>query len=1058
MSNIYSKRQGLNITKSSLLGKILFLTIVFFFSTILNPNPALAQKSGIVITGKITDARTGENLVGATVRVPGTGIGAIANASGVYELTVPMDAEFIEASYIGYEKKVVEINGSKEINFELQPSGAQLQELVVMGYGEQQKKDLTGAVAIVSSSDIADLPVANFTQSIQGRAPGVQIVNDNAPGGQSAVRIRGFSTVRNNDPLYIIDGVPTTEGLQYINPNDVESIQVLKDASSASIYGARAANGVIVVTTKKGKNPRPELDVSVYYGIQQATNLPEMLNAQEYGDLLWQATLNDGGTPSSDIYGDGPNPIIPQFLDQNQIIPSANVDWVDEIFQPAAVQNYNLSFRQGGERSNTLFSLSYFNQEGVMKTTGFERITGRLNTDYNLVNNKLKVGQNLQVTYSNDRYVTNNSALGGLLYSAYKFPSIVPVYDLEGNFGGNPLNDIQNPLGRLEREKDNRPDNYFIFGNVFAEVNLLPNLIFKSDAGLNYTSTNVRNFFPAYNDITSIRNDSELNTSNSFNRELIWSNTLRYNQEVGKSNFNVIAGTEAIENYNEIFSASRVGFPYDEDNFRYLDAGEGDVQRNTGFSFRWALLSYFGKVDYTFDNKYLASFTLRRDGSSRLGENNWGNFPAFSLGWRLSEEKFFNINGISDLKFRVGWGQNGNQDIPAFSTISSYVSNPFYSNYDITGEQNTVGQGFTTTRVGNPDLKWETTTQTNIGLDLAILNNSVTFTADYFIKETEDLLVERPLPPLVGGTNQTIWDNVGSMENIGFELGVNYRSNPMKEFFYEIGLNFTTIQNELTALHEDIDFLAIPGSLLHTNNFGQEVTRSGVGQPIASFYGWKTDGIFRSQEEIDAHGLQPEAQPGDLKFVDINGDGVIDTEDRDFIGSPHPDFTMGLNFSANWKNFDISLFIFASIGNEIYNLTQYYGGFFNLSAYNKFADIKDAWSPDNPNSDIPRLSLDDPNNNVRPSDYYVKDGSFVRLKNLQIGYTLPNELTKYIAASRVRVYVQAQNLLTITSYDGIDPEVGLQNYNSDIRNLDIGVDRGIYPLARTITFGIDLNM
>lgn len=1045
----------------SIIKKNYFLNLshLFLISLFLFFSQSLKAQNEITISGKVYDVSNSAPLAGATVKVSNTAIGIVVGSNGEYSINVPEDSEYLEARFIGYEPMILEIGGKTNIDFALKPKDAQLDEIVVVGYEEQEKKDLTGSVAIVEASEIAPLPSANFSQSIQGKAPGVQIINDNAPGGQSAVRIRGFSTVRNNEPLYIIDGVPTTSGLEYLNPNDIESIQVLKDASSASIYGSRAANGVIIVTTKKGESPKPEMNVSAYYGVQQATNLPEMLNAQEYGDLLWQAIRNDGGTPASDVYGSGASPVIPEFIDDNQTVPSANTDWVDEIFRPAQVQSYNVSFRKGGTNSNTALSFGYYNQEGTMEYTDFERITGRLNSDYELISDRLKVGQNLQVTYSNERYVTNNSALGGVLYAAYKFPSIVPVRDINGDFGGNPVNDIQNPLGQLYREKDNRPDNYLIFGNLFAELKILDNLKYKSDVGLNYISSNSRNYFPKYNDITSSRVQSTLTTSNSFDRELVWSNTLNYMQNIGSFDFNVIGGTEAIESYGEVFTASRVGFPYDDDNFKYLDAGSGDMQRNSGYAFRWALLSYFGKINMSYDDKYLASFTIRRDGSSRLGNNKWGNFPAFSAGWRLSEENFFDFDVVNDLKLRFGWGQNGNQDIPEFSTISSFVSNPYYSNYDLTGDQNSVITGYTPTRYGNPDLKWETTTQTNFGIDFTFLNSAFTFSADYFIKTTEDLLIERPLPPVVGGTNQTIWDNVGTMENKGIEFYLNYRSNPSKPFRYDVGLTFSAIQNELTELHEDIDFLALPGSVLHVVNFDQEVSRSGVGQPIASFYGWKTAGLFKTQQEIDEYGLQPDAQPGDLKFLDIDGDGDIDADDRDYIGSPHPDFTLGFNFSAYWNNFDFSMFVYASIGNEIYDLTQYYGGFFNLSAYNKFADLKDAWSEDNPNSDIPRLSLDDPNNNVRPSDYYVKDGSYVRIRNIQIGYTLPESIAKYIAATeRVRLYMQIQNLITFTSYDGIDPEVGLQNYNSDIRNLDIGVDRGVYPLARTFTFGIDLSL
>lgn len=1031
--------------------------IIILMSVFVMPFAALAQDA-ISVSGKVYDSETNIPLVGATVKVKGTSVGTIVKADGTYTIDVPSGNNILEVTYIGYEKREILINGRENINIMLNSTGTTLDELVVVGYTQQKKKDLTGAVAIVEASEVQSIPAASVDQMLQGKMSGVNIVNDNAPGGQAAVRIRGFSTIRNNDPLYVIDGTPSTGGLENINPNDIESIQVLKDASSASIYGSRAANGVVIITTKKGKSLKPQIDFNAYWGQQSATNLPEMLSAQEYGDLLWQAIRNDGGTPSHDVYGSGASPVIPQYIDDNNEVPSADVDWVDEIFEPAFVQNYHFGFRQGGEKSSTAFSLSYFNQEGVMRYTNFERVTGRLNTEFDLLGDRLKVGENLSVSYTTDRYVTNNSALGGLLYAAYKFPSIVPVYDNTGDFGGNTLNDIQNPLGALYRGKDNKPQTIGVFGNVFAELAIWKGISFRSDIGLNYATTSARNYNPAFDDILSIRAQSELNQSNSWGREWSWANTLRYAETLNdKHDINLFAGMEAVKSVNEVFSASRTGFPYDEENFRYLDAGSGEQQRNSGFGWEWSLLSYFGKVNYSFDNKYLASFTIRRDGSSRLGNNKWGNFPAFSLGWRLSEEDFFSMDFFSDLKIRVGWGQNGNQDIPSYSSISSYVSNPYHSNYDISGSQNSVAIGYTPTRYGNEDLKWETTTQTNIGVDFTFWDNQFEFSADYFMKKTEDLLVERPLPPVVGGTNGTVWDNVGSMENSGLEFLLNYRSPYLGDFHFDAGLNFSMITNELTELHEDIEYIALPGSVLHSVNFDQEVSRSGVGQPIASFYGHRADGIFQSQAEIDAYGLQPDARPGDIKYADINGDGVIDADDREFIGSPHPDFTFGFNFSAQYKDFDVKFFVFGSLGNEIYDLTQYYGGFFNLSAYNKFATLKDAWSESNTGSEIPRLSLDDPNNNVRPSSYYVKDGSFVRLKNFEIGYTLPEIIASKVNVRKMRVYLQVQNLLTITGYDGIDPEVGLQNYSSEIRNLDIGVDRGIYPLPRTFMFGVNIN-
>lgn len=1005
------------------------------------------------ITGTVNDEEN-TPIPGVNVVVKGTSTGTVTNIEGEYRLNVTEDAQALIFSFVGFASQEVEIANQSLINVQLQSDAQQLSEIVVTGYTTQDKKDVTGAVSVVEIEEVQSFPVAGADEMLQGRVAGVNVISNNAPGGNTAVRVRGFSTIRNNDPLYVIDGVPTTTGINMINPNDIESMQVLKDASSASIYGSRAANGVVIITTKKGKTEEPAIRLRSYAGVQQAINLPNLLGAQEYGDMLWQANLNDGKVPSSDIYGDGPNPVVPAYLDDAQTIPSANTSWIDEIFEPAMIQSHYLDFSKGTDKSHSLLSLGYFDQEGILQHTGFKRITARVNSDYKLLD-RLTIGENMSMAYSWQTTTTTNSVLGSVVYDAFRFPSIVPVRDNNGNFGGNPLNDVQNPLGKLYRNRDNQQLNLRIFGNAFANLEIAEGLDFRTNFGLSYTNFNFRSFSPAYDDILSQNLASSLNTENRFGTDWVWSNTLNYVKDFGVHSVDVLLGVESVNSYSEGFSAFRLGFPYGDPNFQYLNGGDGADQRNSGDANEWALFSYFGKVNYEYDQRYLLSLTVRRDGSSRLGNNKWGAFPALSAGWRLSEEDFFNVPAINELKLRVGWGQNGNQDIPPYSTVSSYATNPNYSNYPINGAQAVVQQGFTETRNANADLRWETATQTNIGVDMALLENRLVVSADYFYKKTKDLLVERPLPPVVGGTNQSLWDNVGEMENSGFEFLLGYQDEVNSDLSFHVDLNFAAIQNQLTSLPEDIDFLSIPGSILHNTNFDQDVSRSDVGQPIASFYGHDAIGIFQTQEEVSAHAEQPGAQPGDLIFRDINEDGVINDEDRAFIGSPHPDFTYGLTVGANYRAFDLSLFFFGSEGNQVYDLTRYYGDFYNLSAYNKQARTLNAWTPENTNTSVPRLSLDDNNRNIRPSSYYVQDASFLRLKNLQVGYTLPKAVSQRLD---LRVYFQVQNLFTITGYEGMDPEVGLQNYSSDNRNLDIGVDRGIYPPSRTFQVGLNLGL
>lgn len=1010
----------------------------------------------ITISGRVTDD-SGEPLPVVTVLEKGTTNGTVTNLEGRFTISVSGRQSILVFSFIGMVTKEIEVSAQTEINVVLEEDAVQLSEVVAIGYAIQKKKDLTGAVSTVKLDELLTEPVAGVDQMMQGHMAGVNVVSDKSPGGGVAVRIRGYSTVRNNDPLYIIDGVPVESGINLINPNDIESLQVLKDASSASIYGSRAANGVVIITTKKGKEGEPRVSFDAYVGIQNAAKKLETLNAQEYGDLFWQAHFNDGKTPASDIYGTGSSAVIPAYLDANQRVPSDDVDWVDEIMQTAKVQSYNLSLSKGNENSNQTFSLGYFDQEGIIKYTNFERISARLNSEYKFFD-RLKVGENLSLSHSWSNTVNTNSALSSVVYAAYKYPSIAPVYDLDGNFAGAFMNDIGNPLASLYYNQDDKRKQLKLFGNAFAEFEISEGLKAKSSFGIDYGDYYFRNFNPKYQE-TGVQNPNLVSTlSNTTSKTFtwIWTNTLSYSKLINNNQINAFAGMESIETTYEAFSANREGFAFEDTNFRYLNAGNSGSQKNSGTGSQSSLISYFGKIDYIYAERYLLALTFRRDGSSKLGNNKWGNFPAMSAGWRVSEESFFDTDKISNLKIRFGWGQNGNQDVPPYATIESYYSDVYQSNYPVDGSQNSVTTGYSQTRNGNPDLKWETTTQTNIGLDLGFLNNRITLTADYFYKHTQDLLLQRPLPPIAGGTIQTVWDNVGEMENKGFELVVDYRSKYRGDFSWSANLNLAHVNNELINLPNDINFIAMPISYLHSVNFDQETSRSVVREPIASFYGYQSIGIFQNQAEIDAYGLQPDAKPGDLKFEDVSGDGTLDGEDRTFIGSPHPDLTFGLNLGFNYKNFDVQLFFNGSIGNDIYDLTRLYGDFFNLSAYNKFSRTLDAWSENNTGSSIPRLSLDDPNNNIRPSSYYVSDGSYMRLKTLTIGYNLA-ELAKKVHTKNLKVYIQAQNLFTLTAYEGMDPEVGLQSYSSDSRNLDIGVDRGLYPLSRTFLLGLNLG-
>ena len=1014
------------------------------------------QQKKITVKGTITSVN-GETLPGVNIIIKGTEQGTTSDINGKYSFKVKAGSELI-FSIIGYKTQTIVVGQQKTIDVVMEPAVTGLNEVVVVGYSSSRKSDITGAISIIKLDKAVSQPISNVNVMLQGQASGVNVLSSASPGGPSTLRIRGYSTIRNNDPLYVIDGVPTTSGINMINPNDIKSIQILKDAASASIYGSRAANGVVIITTKKGETGKIKVSFNMYTGVQKVTSLTNNLNAQEYGNVFWDAFKNDGITPSHSIYGNGATPVIPAFLDAKKTIPSSNTNWLSEIFHPANVQSYYLNVSKGGKNLHSMFSLGYFNQDGTLKYTGFARITVRLNTDYKILNGKVIIGENFTIAHSGTVATLTNSLLGNVIYNADRMPSIAPVYDINGNFTGYPLADVENPLGQLYRNKDNRQNNFLLFGNVFTKINLLKDLMFKSNLGISYTAIRGSVFNPTYSEPDSRRKVNDLTVNNQLKLDWVWTNTLNYKKTFNeKHTFNVLLGTESIESKNEYTTASVKDLPTNGINMRILNAGDPGTQTNTGGKVESSLFSYFGQINYNYESKYLFSATLRRDGTSKLLNNRWGTFPALSVGWRISKEGFFNKDGVvSNLKLRAGWGKTGNQDIPAYQTISGYSSNPYYSNYAITGSQTSTETGFTLTRIANPDLKWETTTQADIGVDLGLLDNSVSITADYFIKKTNNLLLFKTLAPDHGITNRGQWQNVGEMQNKGFEFSANYNSNRDRDFIFNIGFNISTINNKLLSLGKGINFITTNPAVLHITNFDQPTSRTAVGQSIASFYGYVVEGIFQT-DAAAAASKQPNAKAGDFQFKDLNGDGVINALDRTFLGSPLPEFTYGFNFSGNYKNFDFSLFIQGSQGNKIYDLSRYYSDFFDLSNYNKSVRILNAWTPQNTNTDVPRISMNDLNNNIRPSSYYVRDGSYLRLKTLQIGYSLPERLLKKLKASEIRVYIEAYNLLTITKYQGLNPEVGLQNYSSSDRNLDIGVDRGVYPTSKTISLGFDIN-
>lgn len=1007
------------------------------------------------IQGQIQDQQ-GQALAHAVVRLVHTQAFALTDENGNFNIQLEKEIQhpvlFVEL--LGYETKQVAVTlaQAKQLRIQLNKQNKDLEEIIITGYANQLRANYTGSIEHISTSAINDLPHADLVDMLKGKAKGVQVFSEHSPGGGNAIAIRGLNTINTNDPLIIVDGLPVINGLNTINTNDIETIQILKDGD-ASMYGSRSANGVLLLTTKKAAETNAlAIEVSSYTGIQYAVNLPRMLNAKQYGELLWQAYQNDGVQPNHSIYGSNPTAIeIPEYLTADQTIRSGDVNWVKAIFTPARIQSHSFSVSKGDTQAKQLFSLGYFEQKGIIRDTYFKRLTARYNSSYQLWDSHLELGENVSLAYADQVEIGTNKALNSIVYDAYMYPSIIPIYNKDGAFSGNPINDRQNPLGRLHRNKDNKLKQVRALGNFYAEARY-GDFSFKTSLGVDFQGIQAKRFSPTFDELFVQNEVNALTTESRYNYQMVINNTLRYQRQFHNQSVQLVLGQEAIQYYYEGLSASRHHFLQEDTSHWFLDYGTQN-QINSGNAYQWNLSSYFGKFTYNYKQKYYGGMLVRRDGTSRLQQHRWSNFPAISLGWRISEENFWpSMQQKQQVLLKLNWGISGNQQVPTYATVQTFSHNNYNSNYDIDGTQYSSETGLVSTRVANPNLRWESTEQVAVGVDASFFDDRLNITADYYAKKTKDLLIYRSLPLTFGGAHKGQWINDGEVQNKGIEIGLAYR-NSIQGFDYAIGLTFTHNKNLMTQL-SSTSYLTIPSSSLHDVNFGQEVSRTAVGAPIGAFYGYKAGGIFKSQAEIEAHGLQPNAQPGDLRFVDTNHDGVIDHKDRTQIGTPHPKFTTSLSMDFAYKNMELQLFWIGSYGNDIYNLTKYQSHFFNQEAYNKSAELLGAWTVDHPNSSIPRLTRDDPNSNSRPSSYYIEDGSFLKLSQVQLAYAFGSKQHKKV---KFRVYLQVNNVFTWTKYSGVSPEVGFQNYASNNRSLDLGVDRGLYPPAQTLSLGFTLK-
>ncbi|NCD71715.1 SusC/RagA family TonB-linked outer membrane protein [Mucilaginibacter agri] len=1009
---------------------------------------AFAQQQSL--SGVVTSKDLGTPLAGVTVKSPLQTV----TSDNAGKFTVKVSAnQSVTFSYVGMLSVTHVFKGeTKPLAVQLEYSSGSLNEVVVTGYQTQKKADVTGAVAVVKMADVKDVPLGSPTKALQGRIPGVYITTNGAPEGGTTVRIRGIGTLNNNDPLYVIDGIPTTRGLEEINQNDIESFQVLKDAASASIYGSRAANGVIIITTKKGKKGFSRIDVSGNASLQYYNTKLSVLNTQQRGEAYWRASVNDGTNPNNNqIYqfdwnNNFNNPvlnkvILPAYIDAAKTMQPADTKWFDEIAQTSVIQNYNVAFSNGSEKGNSFLSMNYYDNNGIVKETNVKKIIFRVNTDHNFFDGRLKVGENLNATYVKDKLIPVSDAL----FSALVQQPIVPVYTVTGGWGGPApgMTDRQNPVRQIMDNQQN--SSYFgrIVGNVFADLTILPRLHFKTSYGIDYDGTYQRTLRKSYVSGFLADPSNLVNNTQNYDGNLIWQNTLTYDFSYNKHKFDFLAGQESVKFINQNFFGSRQGYALETIDYAYLDAGSTNIL-NGGNGSAYSLLSYFGKINYAFDNKYLAAVTLRRDGSSRFGENNrYGFFPSAQVGWRISQENFMKKQKfISDLKLRYDYGVTGNQNIGNYATYSLYSAiygtDPTFNAdrgtaYDITGAgTGTLPSGFVKIQQGNPNLKWEETKEHNIGLDFGLMEQKITGSVDYFIKKTSGILITPGYLAVIGeGGTQTF--NGGNMQNKGVEVALNYQNDFGTDWKLQLNGNFATFRNKVTYLPSEV-LTAYPGN---------GSTQTILGHSINSIYGYVAQGLFTSQDEVTNSPDQPGKGLGRIRFADLNGDGKIDASDRTFISNGNPDFTYGLNINLSYKNFDLAAFFQGVQGINVYNTYKTYTDFSSLwPGTNWGTRVMDAWSPTNTGSTIPALTLVDRNNEGRTSTYFLENGSYLKMRNLQIGYNLKSAL-RSIKVTNARVYLQGTNLFTIKSksFTATDPEN----------------PGGAYPIPVITSIGLDLS-
>ena len=1049
------------------------------------------------VSGTVSDAKGG-GIPGVSVVIKGTTTGTTTDVNGAFSLNVKGDADLVVSS-VGYKSASVSVGNRSTLAITLEDDVSQLNEVIVTGYASQRKKDITGAVTVVGAKELTAVPSASLTQMLQGRAAGVTVGNDNSPGGGTMVRIRGFGSINNNSPLYVIDGVPTQGTLNQINPSDIESMQVLKDASAASIYGARAANGVVIITTKRGGEGEPKINFDMYTGMQDVGKTLDLLNTKELGQYYYESEIGAGkaaGTSPSaqyrfgadgsqtiadyiypNVYGSLPtnytytNDITDPALGKTAFnITKANkegTDWQHVIFGPAKISNYQLGATGGSKFGKYAISGSYFNQEGILKYTGYSRYSVRANTEFK--KGKLTFGENFTVSYDERIGVPsgNNNESNPIMF-AIRIQPIIPVFDITGGpkgLGGTNTSDLNgfagsrgsnlgnapNPLARQWREKDNPVKATHMFGNVFAEVEVIKDLKARTSLGFEYNNYNQSAYLNRDIEAAEPRSANSLTVSNSYDRAITWYNTLNYNKTIGDHTVNLLVGTESVSTYGFGFNAARSNFAFDDPAYRYLNNGSAAGLSNAGSGATMtALFSQFGKVNYAYKEFLLADFTIRRDGSSRFSSAyRYGVFPAFSLGARLTELAFMkDLTFVNDLKVRGGWGKTGNQLIPnVYNAYTLFTPDPNNNAYDITGSGNSIAAGFDIAQFGNSVGRWETNTSTNVGFDGVFMNSKLDVTFDWYTRTTSDMLTQVPIPKTAGSATIP-YVNIGEVNNTGIDINVTYRDR-IGDLRYSISAMYSQYKNNVVKLNDDPNATVFGFS---TRLPAISVTKAGL--PIASFYGYIVDGVIKDDAEAaSAPKFGTYTRAGVFKFRDVNGDGVITAADKTIIGNPHPDFSYGLNLTLGYKNWELTAFAQGVQGNELFNYLKYWTDF-NTFQGNRSKDmLYNSWKKQGDVALLPRLNSQD-GTSQQISSYFVEDGSYMRIKNIQLTYTVPKNLLSKIKLSSVQIYLQGQNLFTFTKYKGLDPDINLRTSGNDNQDIHMGIDEGAFPVAKSYNVGL----